>query len=432
MARLVFRNGPYAGKSLQIPAGKTVVAGRNRDIDLPLPDLKLSRRHCEISYQNDCFMIRDMGSTNGTYVNGDRISDPIKLTHFDRILIGDLEIEFQVPEAISEEQTRLGMPSPQADPEVPPEAALPSPEPDEQVALPEAQPPAEIPAPEIPEPENLIPEPDDLIPAAAPLPETQEPYVPTEEDVPQQEVLQEVPQEVAPEEAAQALSEAVAATATVRDPLALAIEELNKPLPEEPEPEPQPVVEEPRSELLFCDTCDGSIPMLDLDLGEAKELGGKLICKDCLAKGVSIGPEPPPSEAPASIEDLVEEVAPPPQNISDILKGLGEVEEIELNDQAGEGQQAGAQPAEELPHIPGGSTRMQDAAGFDDATAPQGPPPPPVSEDEINELLGDEFEEIDESDLIGNSGSKTRQNQSDKKRKEEPLLLDEDQDLIEI
>lgn len=85
----------YAGKNMSLPEGKAIVLGRNRDVDLPLNDSKLSRRHCQIiATENGC-LITDFSSTNGTFVNGNRL-DPekqLELIEFDRIVLGDTEIE---------------------------------------------------------------------------------------------------------------------------------------------------------------------------------------------------------------------------------------------------------------------------------------------------------------------------------------------------
>ena len=95
MAKLIFRNGPYAGKSVALPEGKSITLGRNRDIELPLPDLKLSRRHCVISHGRTGCLVADLSSTNGTFLNGTRLGkDPVVLNDFDRVVLGDTEIEF--------------------------------------------------------------------------------------------------------------------------------------------------------------------------------------------------------------------------------------------------------------------------------------------------------------------------------------------------
>ena len=99
MAKLIFLSGPYAGKGFTLPPGKTITIGRNRDIELPLPDLKLSRRHCMItSTDENKFFINDLESTNGTTVNGIRLNGGTQLNSFDRVVLGDTEIEFQCPD----------------------------------------------------------------------------------------------------------------------------------------------------------------------------------------------------------------------------------------------------------------------------------------------------------------------------------------------
>jgi predicted component of type VI protein secretion system len=99
VAKLVFRSGPYAGKSVSLPVGKAIVVGRNRDIDLPLPDLKLSRRHCQIMVQEGGdVLVKDLNSTNGTFLNGGRIIEEMPVNAFDRIVIGDTEMELQATE----------------------------------------------------------------------------------------------------------------------------------------------------------------------------------------------------------------------------------------------------------------------------------------------------------------------------------------------
>ncbi len=103
VAKLVFRSGPYAGKSVSLPTGKTIVLGRNRDIDLPLPDLKLSRRHCQITFADDQVTVKDLNSTNGTFLNGTRVTEETVLNPFDRVVVGDTEIEYHETEKAAED-----------------------------------------------------------------------------------------------------------------------------------------------------------------------------------------------------------------------------------------------------------------------------------------------------------------------------------------
>ncbi len=100
MAKLIFRSGMYAGKTMSLPQGKAIVLGRNRDVDLPLNDAKLSRRHCQITATETGCVIVDFGSTNGTFVNGNRLDadKQMELIEFDRIVLGDTEIELYLSE----------------------------------------------------------------------------------------------------------------------------------------------------------------------------------------------------------------------------------------------------------------------------------------------------------------------------------------------
>lgn len=65
----------------------TVVMGRSRSCDLRLPSTDASRRHAEIVTDGDGFLLRDLGSTNGTFVNGERVEER-SLRPGDRIQIG--------------------------------------------------------------------------------------------------------------------------------------------------------------------------------------------------------------------------------------------------------------------------------------------------------------------------------------------------------
>lgn len=100
MAKLVFQSGPYTGKSVGLPPGRSLTMGRNRDLELPLPDLKLSRRHCTVGYEGERCFITDHGSTNGTFINGERIEGKVELNDFDRIVLGDTELEFHYADKV--------------------------------------------------------------------------------------------------------------------------------------------------------------------------------------------------------------------------------------------------------------------------------------------------------------------------------------------
>ncbi len=67
--------------------GKEIVVGRSSDLDMVLVEEMVSRRHARIGYEDDQMFIEDLGSTNGTFVNGEKIKHA-RLKEGDRILIG--------------------------------------------------------------------------------------------------------------------------------------------------------------------------------------------------------------------------------------------------------------------------------------------------------------------------------------------------------
>ena len=70
-----------------------LVIGRARDCDIYLPDPNASRRHAEVRPDGPSFLLVDLGSTNGTELNGKRISQA-ELSSGDRILIRQTELTF--------------------------------------------------------------------------------------------------------------------------------------------------------------------------------------------------------------------------------------------------------------------------------------------------------------------------------------------------
>ncbi|HEX7862387.1 MAG TPA: FHA domain-containing protein [Verrucomicrobiae bacterium] len=66
-----------------------VVIGRAPDCDVVIQDVKASRRHCQLTRKADGFLLEDLGSRNGTLVNGAKIKDPILLKANQTFQIGN-------------------------------------------------------------------------------------------------------------------------------------------------------------------------------------------------------------------------------------------------------------------------------------------------------------------------------------------------------
>ena len=85
-------NGIY--KSFPLPSSLTVI-GRRADCDLYAPLMSVSKRHCQLSCNEGGLRIRDLGSRNGTYVNGERINEA-EVKAGDRVKIGPLKFLLQI------------------------------------------------------------------------------------------------------------------------------------------------------------------------------------------------------------------------------------------------------------------------------------------------------------------------------------------------
>lgn len=94
-ASLVIRQGTQAGMSFPI-SGAQVIIGREEGLDVVLQDPEASRRHTRISWQGGRFVAEDMGSTNGTFINGVQITAPQVLNPGDSIGIGQTAMVFQL------------------------------------------------------------------------------------------------------------------------------------------------------------------------------------------------------------------------------------------------------------------------------------------------------------------------------------------------
>ncbi len=83
---LVVERGPRSGMTYMLTPGNTTV-GRHPESDIFLNDVTVSRHHCRFQVTDDSVTVEDSGSTNGTYVNDERI-DTAVLSPGDEVLVG--------------------------------------------------------------------------------------------------------------------------------------------------------------------------------------------------------------------------------------------------------------------------------------------------------------------------------------------------------
>jgi pSer/pThr/pTyr-binding forkhead associated (FHA) protein len=91
-ALLLVKRGPNAGSTFLIEEPSTSL-GRSPDSAVFLDDVTVSRKHAEIRRQGEEFFVHDLGSLNGTYVNGERV-DVTKLAPGDEVQIGKFKLVF--------------------------------------------------------------------------------------------------------------------------------------------------------------------------------------------------------------------------------------------------------------------------------------------------------------------------------------------------
>ena len=90
MLSLTDRNNP--DRHFEAPLRNKVLIGRNSENQIVLDyDKTVSGKHCEIVVSGKRFIIRDLGSRNGTYLDGIRIVDEAELTNGSVIRLGRLE-----------------------------------------------------------------------------------------------------------------------------------------------------------------------------------------------------------------------------------------------------------------------------------------------------------------------------------------------------
>jgi len=95
LAKITWRD-PSTGEARQfvLSEGATITIGRNLSNEICIREEHVSRQHAVINYQYGLFMISDLGSANGTFVNGKPVTEPYPLTSGDVIRLYVPELQF--------------------------------------------------------------------------------------------------------------------------------------------------------------------------------------------------------------------------------------------------------------------------------------------------------------------------------------------------
>ncbi|RUL86099.1 FHA domain-containing protein [Tautonia sociabilis] len=94
--QLVVLQGRSAVKTIRLADGVTTL-GRQDGCELVVRSSQVSRRHCQLFEKKGLLLVKDLGSANGTFVNGDRIEEQRVLEPGDELMVGP--IKFRVEKA---------------------------------------------------------------------------------------------------------------------------------------------------------------------------------------------------------------------------------------------------------------------------------------------------------------------------------------------
>ena len=96
MAKLVVLTQSMAGRSVDL--GERTTIGRVEDNTFQIAEPSVSSRHCEILLQGSEVLVKDLGSTNGTFINGEKITERV-LKPGQTLRLGNVELKLDAPGA---------------------------------------------------------------------------------------------------------------------------------------------------------------------------------------------------------------------------------------------------------------------------------------------------------------------------------------------
>jgi len=99
---LIIIYGQEIGRRVRVST-EPLIIGRSPKCQIQLDQESVSREHCRIRFEHGEFLVRDLGSTNGTYVNDDLVQDEARLRHGDQLKVGRSILKFIVGDDVEVE-----------------------------------------------------------------------------------------------------------------------------------------------------------------------------------------------------------------------------------------------------------------------------------------------------------------------------------------
>jgi len=123
--QMVMQTGPTPNKSFTL-SKQEIILGRDANSDIVINVAEVSRRHTRLRLESNKYIIEDLGSTNGTFVNGSRLTGPVTLRPGDVVQLGEAAtLAYQAtqhdPNAtmVATAKQTIAAPPPQAAPSLP-------------------------------------------------------------------------------------------------------------------------------------------------------------------------------------------------------------------------------------------------------------------------------------------------------------------------
>ena len=107
MPSLVFLAGPIAGRHYKLEDGEYVI-GRRSDCQIFVPDMRVSRQHARLYKEGEGWALEDLGSNNGTFINGVKVQGSTTLRNDDEILIANNRIRVEARTGASDSKLTEG------------------------------------------------------------------------------------------------------------------------------------------------------------------------------------------------------------------------------------------------------------------------------------------------------------------------------------